>query len=802
MIEVSDTWTASAARRHLRSVRVLVWLAILTGAAIAMAFLPLFGVLGFEFAFVMALLGSVAAADLGAAFVRRVRAASRSPLARSAEPGRLVAAITGRALLVHLALLIPPLVVITLNALRVRNCDWLFGIETYLAMTALSVVLATCLGVAAGLAAGDRRILSNALPYLLILTAIVLAVIRFYAAPPVFSYSMFAGYFPGNLYDDNLTLGAPFYWSRLFQLTMVGALLALCALLIDVPRLRLALRNRRPERLRIWPGAVALGATAAATALWWGSGYLGYQLDAGDIKGQLGGRHETDNFVIYYPPGGDIERDLELIAEDHEFRYAQAVRALGVEVPHKIVSYYFPSAGEKFRLMGARNVYMAKPWRGEIYLHHQAFPHHVLRHEIAHVVAGQFGDPLFKVSARRVLGLPVFFNVGLIEGIAVAADWPDHFTRELTPHQSVKAMDQLGFTPPLDQVFSTRFLEFSSARSYTVAGSFVYFLLERYGADRLQMAYRSGGDFQAAYGMSLGELEAEWQAVIDATPLPERAAKVVEERFRSPGIFHRPCPHAIAKQRLQAAELAGRGQTNEAIRVWRSICADVPGEPRYQLELASLQQRAGRDAEAASILEEIAASEQLTSSLRAQAMLSLAAIAARGGARDQVVAWLEQATDLPLEEDLARNVAVQRFAATHDGPAGEPLRAYFWGSDPSTGWDPVLGAGRAAQVAVAEPDLALGHYLVGRMLRGRGAEDATVRSLDAALRIGLEEPLVEREAARYLAEAAYMVRDWPALERAAAILIRDDQPAVTRGYGADWLERMYWKRHGRLPPAP
>lgn len=801
MIEVSDTWTAGAARRHLRSVRVLVWAGLLTASALVLAFMPLLGVLGFEFAFVMALLGSLAAGDLGAAFVRRVRAVSRSPLARAAEPGRLVAVITGRALLVNLALLVPPLVVISLNALRVRNCDWLFGIETYVMMTGLSVVLSTGLGVAAGLIAGERRILSNALPYLIVATAIVVAVIRFYAAPPVFAYSMFAGYFPGNLYDENIALGAPFYWSRLFQLAAVGALLGLCALLVDVPTLRLRLKGRRPERLRIRPAALTLGAGALATVLWWASGHVGYSIDADDIKAQLGGRYETENFVIYYPPGGDIERDIELIAEDHEFRYAQAVRTLGVEVPHRIVSFYFPDADEKFRLMGARNVYMAKPWREEIYVHHQGFPHHVLRHEIAHVVAGVFGDPLFHVSARRVLGLPVFFNVGMIEGIAVAADWPDHFTRELTPHQSVKAMDELGFTPPLDRVFSTRFLEFSSARSYTVAGSFTRYLLDTYGADRLRAAYRSGGDFAAAYGKSLGDLQAEWQQMIDAVELPERTAAVVEERFRRPGIFHRPCPHAVAKQRLRAGELAADGRLEQAIRVIRGLCADVPGEPSYRLELAGLYQRAGQDAEAVPILQTLAEDQALTSSLRAQAMLQLAGIAARQGTWDRVDALLEQAASLPLEEDLARNVAVQRFAVAHPGPAGAPLRGYFWGSDPRTGWDPVLAVGRAAQVVAAEPELALGHYLVGRMLRGRGDEQATVRSLDTAVRLGLADPLVEREAARLLAEAAYMARDWAALERAAAILGRADQPRVVQLYGADWLERMYWKQHGRLPPA-
>ena len=37
------------------------------------------------------------------------------------------------------------------------------------------------------------------------------------------------------------------------------------------------------------------------------------------------------------------------------------------------------------------------------------------------------------------------------------------------------------------------------------------------------------------------------------------------------------------------------------------------------------------------------------------------------------------------------------------------------------------------------------------------------------------------------------------LERAAAILMQPGQPAVAQLYGADWLERLYWKRTGTLP---
>src|SRR5262249_25504327 len=156
-------------------------------------------------------------------------------------------------------------------------------------------------------------------------------------------------------------------------------------------------------------------------------------------------------------------------------------------------------------------------------------PHPVLRHEIAHAVAGQFGDPLFHVSAGRMLGLPLHFNAGLIEGLAVAADWPDHFGHELTPHQAVAAMTETHMVPPVDRLLSAGFSAFSSAGSCAASGSSVRFLLDRYGAARLRALYRSGGDFPAAYGRGQADLVAEWRGMIARIALPAAARETVRE---------------------------------------------------------------------------------------------------------------------------------------------------------------------------------------------------------------------------------------------------------------------------------
>jgi len=67
----------------------------------------------------------------------------------------------------------------------------------------------------------------------------------------------------------------------------------------------------------------------AAIVLHVESGELGYAVDAEDIQAALGGKLETDHFIIYYAQTPEIEHDLWLIAEDHELRYAEVVAEIG-----------------------------------------------------------------------------------------------------------------------------------------------------------------------------------------------------------------------------------------------------------------------------------------------------------------------------------------------------------------------------------------------------------------------------------------------------------------------------------------
>ncbi len=789
----------------LRSWRLRTWLVVQLGLGLYLVGLPLFGVLGLELATAAALPASLLGLNLGVALARHAVTTAAPALARARAPRRVVVALWWRAAALAVAVALIPGVCAAVNGLRRPTCDWIFGIRAYLSLPLASAALFAGAGVAIGLATGRRRWLGAAAQVALVVGLAVAALVRFVGEPPVFFYSPLVGYHPGNLYDENVRIGLPLYAARAEALAWIVAALAALAAMLDAPTLRPRLRERRPAPRRWLEVGVAAAALAGALALRTFAGDLGYAIDAEDIQAELGGRFDTEHFVIHYDDRPDIADDIALIAADHELRLAQVARtlALGPEVLDRftgggrIRSYYFADRDQKAALMGARDVEMAKPWRREIYLTHRGFPHSSLRHEIVHVVAGEFGDPWFKTSARPLLGLPLLFNPALIEGIAVAADWPAGYDRPLTPHQSVKAVEAMGLTPRVDELMSLGFFAGSSARSYTTAGSFVRYLLDTHGAAALRRLYATGGDFVDAYGVELGVLVEGWRAMIADVPLSAAEIEVVRERFRHGGVFERPCPHAIAARRVEAATAKARGDRRAAVRLLREVCEDAGDEPRYRLDLAGALQ-GGSDAERAearSIYEAIAGdAERVTTGLRAEALDALAGAAADALDWATAEAHLAAAAALPQDDDDARQVEARLYALRHAGPARHALRAYFFPAARAA--DAGAALGRHAPVAWAhlmvavEPGDGFGWYLRGLQRALAGDHAAAAADLDAALDRPLPSPRFVRNGARRLALSAWRAGDRARVARAAARLAGPDMTEMDRLLADDWRDRL------------
>lgn len=203
-----------------------------------------------------------------------------------------------------------------------------------------------------------------------------------------------------------------------------------------------------------------------------------------------------------------------------------------VELPRKVRSYIYPSPDVKKRLMGAGKTSMEDPIGLEIHLNYRPFPHPVLKHELAHIFSAAF-HPFLRMSLK----------VGLQEGLAVAADWGEE---RLTPHQWAKAMSALGVAPSMKRLMgAVGFWTENPSRAYMAAGSFVRFLIERYGVERFKAAYPTG-NFRKAYGKPFEELVGEWRAFLESVPLSGDDLRYAENALLRPPMLRRRCPHEVA----------------------------------------------------------------------------------------------------------------------------------------------------------------------------------------------------------------------------------------------------------------
>ncbi len=777
--------------------RAVIWGAILAALALLLDFIPLFDLLGYDFSFAVGLCAALAAADIGHGVVAAAR--GHHPPADGADRAPDLWRLTGRALARSLSVLIAPLLLSVLDTVRVRNCSLLAGLGFYALLPIATVLFAAPAGVLAGLGFPRRgRLLAFLLPAVSVLWTLV----RLYQDPAVFAFDPFGGYFPGPIYDEALRPPLRLLLYRVANLIWITTALTFAAAAIG--------RGRDPRAWRRPQLAIAAALLVASVALFASGGGLGFHIQRSDLARALPGERQTTHFVLRYDPTqGYAPIDIALMLEDLEFRYEQLHQRLGAEPRGPITVWEFPSAESKKSLVGAGNTLFARPWTREIFVQGDRFPSVRLRHEMAHVFAGAFGDPLFGVSLawrwHGPLPLPTLAS-GLIEGIAEAAD-AGADDAESTIHQEAAAMIASGRAPPLETVVGAGFSAQSGARAYTIAGSFCRFLLETRGAEAMQRLYRSAGDFVGAYGVPLTTLEAEWRDFLSHQPLDAQDRARASEQFRRPAIFKKVCARELAA-RLQQARAVQAIAPERAVALLEQTCADDPNEPIYRLALGEAWAASGQLPRALEVTSQLTSDGDLTVPMQARVSSLAGTLYFLSG--DYANAEAAERRVLKLAPDEAeRRLAYSRLRALAQPNARQTLGRALFGDRAGVASDPVLVFFLMSEFARLYPRERLGPYLIGRQLLLRDAAHALPylqRACgDAA---GAPPPAADealppdfvRECRRLTADAAYRVGDFPRARAAALSLIAASDREAERASARDMIERIAWAE--RQPRAP
>lgn len=535
-----------------------------------------------------------------------------------------------------------------LNAVWVRNCDfpsglgfWLiFGVGAIPPVVALGM-LCERLAVGWGFerarqAPPPRR--SVAIYLLMVVLSLLSSGLWLALQPPLVVYDAFAGFWAVSIYDEALL---PWHSHLAFRaMTFLGAALWLHALAFE-------------EQPR-WAGLAWVGSIGLLLGLVTSfAGELNIARSRSYTQELLGGRVETEHFVIHYEAGAFTQPDLVLLLADHELRYDELRRFWGIEPREKLHSYIYASRDTRERAMGSRSTMIARVWLREMHLVWSEFGDPLLAHEMAHLMLRDAGrGPLRLASANGIFPL-----MGLVEGAASAAAWD---IDALDDHGWSAAILSLGLIDNLSAtVAAPAFWAQPSGLAYTLWSSFSRWLIQEYGVTKFLDAYRDG-NLARAYGQEPAELFAAWEEALRQarfTPAEESAAAL---RFDRPSLLRRSCGRAIAQMEAEASDAIQRRDRETARRC-------VQWLERHERDDLFLQFRVGRSwellhevARARAIYERLEALPAAGTALAQEARVRLVDLAWRDGNDALAIRWLDALAAAPLTAAMERNLWVRR----------------------------------------------------------------------------------------------------------------------------------------------
>ena len=672
-----------------------------------------------------------------------------------------------------LALLAIPLLVVSAGAPWISNCDIPGGLRHY----ALGPLTGAVFGVGLGLFAGTfvSRKWATAAVIVVFWGMLGANAWHFYAEPPISAFNHFAGYWTGSVYDDTITITPVWARFRLYTLLLGLAL------------------GGGAACVRLFPGGMGWalsGVGPIATVLAFTTSGA-FDLRRDEIAAALGGRMETEHFILHYPQNGPVARRIEALAADHELRWTQLKDELDLAPTRKIRSFIYESETQKQELIGAGATYIAKPWSWEIHLNNLEVGAGVLKHELAHV----FGAELAKGFLKVPTSLFFFPKMAFVEGFAVALEGS---RSRLTPHQWSAAMRAQGIAPPISTILKAEgFLGTHSGKAYTLAGSFLRFLLETRGLDRFRALY-ADGDLESTYDEGQEALIAEWERFVDdreKVPLTADDEALARFQFDQPGRFHRICTLEIAGWEVDAAKAKSLGDLNGAVDLHRRIVSFDGADADKRAALMEALIDGGRFAEARDVGETVRDDDAGASGvLRARTSVRLAELLWLEGRHDDAFAAWKALADVPIDDGTRRRLLVLIGLSAHPEPAfrAQLLEYLIKGSPSGDAATEMLAA-----MALRYPQEPLLLYLLGRRQDGARLNDAADKVLGRALDAGLAPELLRFETRRLRAQLAFRLDRLEEAEARYSALAVDASSLGLAGELLEWAERCRFFRQYR-----
>lgn len=419
-----------------------------------------------------------------------------------------------------------PFLIGIFSTLLQSNCPLCDGIKFYLAITLPSALFGLVTGVTIKLYTKKFSYLFVALIFLLLL---LYPLIEFYFNPQVYFYNPIFGFFPGTIYDEDISVDFKLISYRFYNLLLFAAILIVNELY-------------HRKILNKWKSVTAI--VISLLTFIFMKPFFGYATTEAQLNNALNKHLETEHFKIFYSGNYETE-NIEFIALLHEYYYELVAQQLNAESDSEILSYIFESEDQKRNLFGAGKADVAKPWLNHIYLNYSSI-YETLKHEIVHVLSAKFGTTQLKVADN--------FNPAKIEGLAMAIE--NDFDLYTVEHVCKLAVDS-GKKIKMSKLFSgLNFFGSVSSLSYVFSGAFFNYLIDEYGIEKVKSFY-TDSDTKKIFGKDLETLENEFYSHLDSVKVDSNIY-TAQLYFGGVPVFKKFCPRTAASETKKAWEFYNR----------------------------------------------------------------------------------------------------------------------------------------------------------------------------------------------------------------------------------------------------
>ncbi len=400
------------------------------------------------------------------------------------------------------------------------------------------------IGIFLGFSAGKLFTRNNYLIFIfLYLSLCVLTLLEFYFNPQVYFFNPLIGYFPGNIYDENIPIDIKLIIYRILNLTFF--------LILAMVANRFESFNGKKKKISI------LSVLLISVMFFWLKPELGYSTTLGRLQNDLQGFAVSKNIDVIYDISIERDRISNFIMQS-EYYFKDLSSQTKINFNDKITAVVFKDSEQKGELFGAKSADVAKPWLKQFYVEIDGFESS-LKHEMAHIFAGQVGAAPFKVAEN--------LNPAMIEGYAMAVE-DEYDGKEIHYLAALALRDSININ--IRKLFAGfNFFGSTSSLSYILAGSFMKFLSDKYGIEKINQIY-SDIDFQEYFGKDISVLESEYKEFLDTYKLNFNRYEADLYFGRLP-LIKKVCARFAARQSEEGWKLYRDKKFAEALAVFEKL---------------------------------------------------------------------------------------------------------------------------------------------------------------------------------------------------------------------------------------